>query len=111
MQEQSKVEQAKVGLTGGAAPQREHLTLDSARRVMLRPVRPDEDVDELFAAGHPPGVSTVLLCPLQAFSLLTHSACRPVGADAARTLQGHHRVPRVPHVRVWWGCGWLTTSG
>lgn len=66
MQEQSKVEQAKVeevGLTGGAAPQREHLTLDSARRVMLRPVRPDEDVDELFAAGHPPGVNLWELTP------------------------------------------------
>ena len=72
MQEQSKVEQAKVeevGLTGGAAPQREHLTLDSARRVMLRPVRPDEDADELFAAGHPPGVSTDLLWPLHAAKL------------------------------------------
>jgi hypothetical protein len=67
MAEQQKQEQAKVveevGLTGGAAPQREHLTLDSARRVMLRPVRPDEDVDELFAAGHPPGVSTAYFRP------------------------------------------------
>jgi hypothetical protein len=71
MQEQAKQEQAKVeaGLTGGAAPQREHLTLDSARRVMLRPVRPDEDVDELFAAGHPPGVSTDFLWPLHAATL------------------------------------------
>lgn len=73
MAEQQKQEQAKVveevGLTGGAAPQREHLTLDSARRVMLRPVRPDEDVDELFAAGHPPGVSTGLLSPLHAPNL------------------------------------------
>jgi hypothetical protein len=55
-------------LSGGEAPQREHLTLDSARRVMLRPVRPDEDVDELYTAGHPPGISTlppsVLPCSL-----------------------------------------------
>lgn len=64
--DEAKHEAARAPLTPGEAPKREHLTLD-ARRVRLRPVRPDEDLHELYAASHPPHMGTSSLPPQYIF--------------------------------------------